>query len=232
MDFDRPSPRPTGPQISPELLLQLLSSNPNLFRALQTEPHALGAIARVSHPEVGLINRVPARSVATISAPPHIHINHHHGDDCGCKKKGQKSLADFMVNVPCPKTTEKPPRKVVVKVPCPTTEKPCNCQCCPCNPCKKNKKPKKLSCSSESKESMEVKTYIPKKHNEVRHPYQIHRVHVENGSEEKAKRVYTSNSSEETKPRPGKKHSQWHSHKTFAHYQIHKHPHLNSDSNE
>lgn len=168
----------------------------------------------------------PSPSIIPISVPSRIH----HDDDCGCKKKGYKSLADFMVNVPCPKTTEKPPRKVIVKVPCPTTEKPCTCQCCPCNPCKK-KKPKKESCSSESKESIEVKTYVPKRHNEVRHPYQIQRVHVENSSEEvkPAKRVQSPKSSEEIKPRPGRKHSQWNAQKVVAY---NKHSRSRSDSNE
>lgn len=123
------------------------------------------------------------------------HSNSH--EKCGCKKKEKSSLADFMVNVPCPKTTTKAPRKVVVKVPCPTTEKPskaekCACKCCPCNPCenKKKKKPtKKESCSSESKEEVKtiVRSYKPspkKSHNEVRHPYHVHRIHLEKSSEE------------------------------------------------
>ena len=107
------------------------------------------------------------------------------GCNCDCKKK-QKSLAEFMVNVPCPTTTEKPPKKIVVRVPCPTTttttEKPCNCQCCSCNsapapdkPEKKAKKPKDCeeNVQSESEESREIKTVFkayeaPKKSNSVR----------------------------------------------------------------
>jgi hypothetical protein len=211
----------------------MITSHPNFYQALQNDPVTLGAVSRILHPgSMRTISRPAPPSVIPISAPPHIHISHNHHDDCGCKKKGPKSLADFMVNVPCPKTTEKPPRKVVVKVPCPTTEKPCTCQCCPCNPCKK-KKPKKESCSSESKESIEVKTYVPKKHNEVRHPYHIHRIHVEKASEEvkPVKRVYTpkSKSSEETKQRPAKKHNNWHARKIAAY---HKHPQVHSDSDE
>lgn len=73
------------------------------------------------------------------------------------KPCGKESVAEFMVNVPCPTPTPKPVREIVVKVPCPTTtEKPCQCQCCPCSPCpKKQKKPRKaevIYVSSEEKE--------------------------------------------------------------------------------
>jgi len=107
------------------------------------------------------------------------------GCNCDCKKK-QKSIAEFMVNVPCPTTTEKPAKKIVVKVPCPTfatttTEKPCSCQCCSCNsapskPEKHHKKAKKDYENvhhSESEESREIKTVfkayeVPRKSNSVR----------------------------------------------------------------
>ena len=73
------------------------------------------------------------------------------------KPCGKESVAEFMVNVPCPTSTPKPVREIVVKVPCPTTtEKPCQCQCCPCSPCpKKQKKPRKaevIYVSSEEEE--------------------------------------------------------------------------------
>lgn len=106
------------------------------------------------------------------------------GCNCDCKKK-QKSIAEFMVNVPCPTTTEKPAKKIVVKVPCPTyatTEKPCSCQCCSCNsaPSKPEKQHKKAKNHyienvhhSESEESREIKTVfkayeVPRKSNSVR----------------------------------------------------------------
>lgn len=75
----------------------------------------------------------------------------------------ENSLADFLVNVPCPTTTttQKPIRQIVVKVPCPTTTpKPvCECKCCPCNPCPtlkpKPSKPSKIATKCPEKESSE-----------------------------------------------------------------------------
>lgn len=160
---------------------------------------------------------VPSPSISILPSP-HIQINRYTGDDSRTNK-GPKSLADFLVHVPFPKTTEKPPRKVVIKVPCPTTttttESPCNCQCCSCNPCEKKKKPKKES------DSVLVKTYAPKRHNEVRHPCQVHRVDVEKSSEEFA----SSQSSEEMQSRQVKKY-QWRAHKITVH------PREHSDSDE
>lgn len=79
--------------------------------------------------------------------------------DCDPKKK---SLAEFLVNVPCPTTTPKPIKQIVVRVPCPTTtQKPCQCQCCPCNPCKPSKAPKvvkKARKESSEEDSHEQKT--------------------------------------------------------------------------
>lgn len=224
----------------------MISSHPAIYRALQNDPLILAAISRLTHPGSalgGALNQLtmprpppaaPRASPVAISAMPHIQIAQNgHSSDCGCKKpKGPKALADFMVNVPCPKPTEKPPRKVVVKLPCPTTKKPCTCQCCPCNPCKS--KPKKESCSSESNESVEVKTYTPKKHNEVRHPYHVHRVHVSKSSEEvkvtkpKYSTVRVAESSEETKPRPAKKQVSLHAHRRPAHYRVQANSHSNS----
>lgn len=80
-----------------------------------------------------------------------------------CSKK-KNSVAEFLVNVPCPTTTTtpKPIKQIIVKVPCPTTKKPtCECQCCPCNPCKPKKKKVQKPVSKESCEessSEEVKT--------------------------------------------------------------------------
>lgn len=80
----------------------------------------------------------------------------------------ENSLADFLVNVPCPTTTTtpKPIRQIVVKVPCPTTtSKPeCQCQCCPCNPCP-SLKPKP---SKPSKPSRTTKKCIRKESSESR----------------------------------------------------------------
>lgn len=173
----------------------MIQSHPNLYRMLQNDPTLLNAVSRFTHPGAALAEKIHY----PVAPPARVVIDHtHHHDNCGCKKdkKEKGSIADFMVNVPCPKSTTKAPkvRKVVVKVPCPTTEKSqeCSCQCCPCNPCdnkKQKKKPKKESCSSEeSKEHVKtiVRSYEPpkKQHNEVRHPYHIHRINLAKSSEE------------------------------------------------
>jgi hypothetical protein len=78
---------------------------------------------------------------------PHRHgdspVNHYHSrpptkPECNC---GPNKLAEFDVNIPCPKPTPKPKpiREIIVKVPCPTTKKPE----CPCNPCPCKNKPTK-----------------------------------------------------------------------------------------
>lgn len=72
-----------------------------------------------------------------------------------CKHQ-QKSIAEFLVDVPCPTTTPKPIRQIVVRVPCATTtKKPCECQCCPCNPCPTQKPPKLTRKNFKPKESSE-----------------------------------------------------------------------------
>lgn len=78
---------------------------------------------------------------------------------CNCKKPApcEQNLGEFVVNVPCPPTTEKPIREIIVKVPRPTTKKPCECKCCPCNPCKSSKKKVVMKESSDESESHEVK---------------------------------------------------------------------------
>lgn len=77
------------------------------------------------------------------------------------------SIADFLVNVPCPTTTttKKPIRQIVVKVPCPTTTaKPeCECQCCPCNPCPTQKPPRPSKSYRHPKPSRTT-TKCPEKH--------------------------------------------------------------------
>lgn len=80
------------------------------------------------------------QSPAAPAQNPLSNILYHHRQQDPC---GPNKLAEFVVNVPCPKPTQKPPREIVVKLPCPTTKKPeqnqCNCNCCPCNPCQKQK---------------------------------------------------------------------------------------------
>lgn len=83
-------------------------------------------------------------AASPVASPVSNFIYQHKRDPCGPNK-----VAEFLVNVPCPKPTQKPPREIVVKLPCPTTKKPhqpeCGCNCCPCNPCntpKSTKAPK------------------------------------------------------------------------------------------
>lgn len=151
---------PSSPQITTELLLKLLAASQNTVRPPSRDHPSIEDISKLLRPGLTL------PSAITINTPSQIKVRPH-DKDCGCNRKGSKSIADFMVNVPCPKPTEKPPRKVVVKLPCPATEKPYDCQCCRSKPCKK-RKPKKESSSSESKESIELKTITPKRHNQVR----------------------------------------------------------------
>lgn len=97
-----------------------------------------------------------------------------------CKHQ-KNSLAEFLVDVPCPTTTPKPIRQIVVRVPCPTTtKKPCECQCCPCNPCptpkpaKLTKKSFKAPESSEESSNEETKT-IYKSYDPVKKPAEVKR---------------------------------------------------------
>ncbi|CAO1304614.1 unnamed protein product [Diamesa serratosioi] len=126
------------------------------------------------------------------------------------KPCGKESVAEFMVNVPCPTSTQKPVREIVVKVPCPTTtEKPCQCQCCPCSPCtKKQKKPKKaevIYVSSEEEEPCKLpKSYKkPKKE----HKRKESKVMYEESSEEEEQVEVSSEESDEVEinPKPAQK---------------------------
>lgn len=97
--------------------------------------------------------RVPASAPHYYPAPSHGRPSWEHPTQCGPQQKN--SIAEFMVNLPCKKTTQKPPRQIVVKVPCPKTvsDKPCACKCCPCNPCPSKKKSHKAESHSNKAES-------------------------------------------------------------------------------
>jgi hypothetical protein len=150
-----------------------------LSQQQQVQPAAASKMQYSPNPPAPYVNTHNFLHAANI---PHRHgssgpVHHQHKPDCDC---GPNKLAEFDVNIPCPKSTPKPKpiREIIVKVPCPTTKKPeCECQCCPCNPCKnkptkrpkpsrttrkrsttkrpkptRTTKPPKESCSSESSE--------------------------------------------------------------------------------
>ncbi|KAG5674827.1 hypothetical protein PVAND_004773 [Polypedilum vanderplanki] len=142
----QPAPAPSS-QMTPANLQQLLLLYPQLFSRPSTQPSP--------QPNQPVITQI-------LSSNSH--------ENCDCCKKKPKSLAEFLVNVPCPTTTEKPPKKIIVKVPCPTTttttEKPCQCQCCPCNPCPKQEKKQKVHkpyVSEESHETVYKSYHIPRR---------------------------------------------------------------------
>lgn len=124
------------------------------------------------------------------------------------KPCGKESVAEFMVNVPCPTSTPKPVREIVVKVPCPTTtEKPCQCQCCPCSPCdKKQKKPRKAEVIYLSSEEEEPCKH-PKSHKKPKKEHKKEsKVIYEESSEEEEEEVSSEESDEvEINPKPAQK---------------------------
>lgn len=172
------APPATTSRPGPPCWIELLGAHPNANQKVRIPCNFPGLPSLPSLPSVPSVPCLP--SLPSLPSLPQIpieplsrHHHHHHPSHpkpCNC---GPNKLAEFNVNVPCPKPTVKPKpiREIVVKVPCPTTKKPdCDCQCCPCNPCtpkptkppkpskttsKRPPKPSK-SCSEESSESHEV----------------------------------------------------------------------------
>ncbi len=135
-----------------------MTSHPNLYQACQSDPNILNAISRIFDTKAAFTKALTYPDYPTIVSPPkpiyppNTQISPPIPYRAGAYSKGgyenkkKDPIADFLVEVPCPKPTEKPPRKIVVKVPCPKPryEKPhqqnCGCQTCSCNPCQSYKK--------------------------------------------------------------------------------------------
>lgn len=127
------------------------------------------------------------------------------------KPCGKESVAEFMVNVPCPTSTPKPVREIVVKVPCPTTtEKPCACQCCPCSPCtqqqqtKKQRKAEVIYLAKEEEEPCKYPKSYKKAKKEQKKESKI--IYQESSEEDDEEEVSSEESDEvEINPKPSHK---------------------------